>query len=157
MFVLCVLIIANISIYQVLLAPHVLHVHVFEIGKGRAALVRGPHGETILVDAGPDAGILRELGMVLPPWQRQIDAVILTSMKSAFAGGLPDVERRYRITQRLSSGSRFSSNGVFIDIVSAGTFTIAYGSTAFSVSSTTPAGEYVSDGDVLQKKKAGAP
>ena len=55
--------------------------------------------KTILVDTGPDAGILRALGLALPMWQRSIDAVILTGTKTSFVGGLPEVQDRYRVSK----------------------------------------------------------
>src|SRR3989344_7589612 len=69
----------NISVYQAILAPPVLEVAVLEVGKGNAVLVHTSHDKIILIDTGPDASILRALGSALPMWQRDIDAVILTS------------------------------------------------------------------------------
>jgi len=151
------LIVANINIYQALVAPSVLRVTVLEVGRGSAVLLRTPRGTTILVDAGPDAGILRALGTTLPPWERTINAVILTSTKAAFAGGLPDVQKRYTVAHSFPSGSRFAADGVSIEVHSAGVFEISHGKASLRISSTTPKGDYVSDGSVLQKENASTP
>lgn len=151
------LIVTNISIYQELIAPAVLRVTVLEVEKGSATLLRTPTGTTILIDTGPDAGILRALGTTLPPWQRSIDAVVLTSTKAAFAGGLPDVEKRYSVARSFSSGSRFSADGVSIEVLSAGEFEISHEEVSMRISSSTPKGDYFSDGEVLQKKNTGTP
>ncbi len=90
--------IGNIVVYRAIFAPAVLEVSVLDVGeKGRALLVRSPRGETILIDAGRDAAVLRALGSALPMWQRHIDAVILTSVTAGSAGGLADVADRYRV------------------------------------------------------------
>jgi hypothetical protein len=57
-----ILIAANISIYRVIFAPRALEVSGLNAGKRNATLVRTPNKTTILVNAGPDASILRVLG-----------------------------------------------------------------------------------------------
>ncbi len=114
------LLLANVSLYRAIFAPHALQVRVLDVGKGDATLVRTPDGATLLIDTGPDASILRALGTALPPWQRTIDAVILTNAKKPSAGGLPDVLSRYRVAQRVAlAGSRrlTLSDGAYVDVV----------------------------------------
>lgn len=101
---LCILIAANTLIYREILTPKALGMTVFEIGKGRATLVRTPRGKTILIDTGPDASILRKLGTALPEWQRTIDTIILTSDKAAQTGGLQNITSHYRVAQILRIG-----------------------------------------------------
>jgi beta-lactamase superfamily II metal-dependent hydrolase len=79
-----VLIAANMGVYRAIFAPQMLTVTVLEVWNGNATLLQSPRGETLLIDTGPDASILRALGENLPMWQRDIDAVILTS-----SGGPP--------------------------------------------------------------------
>lgn len=99
---LCVLIAGNISVYEMILAPQAFKLKVLDVGeKGSATLVRAPSGATILIDTGPDASILRALGKELPPWQRKIDVVLLTSEKRSTAGGLPDVLSHYDVAQQI--------------------------------------------------------
>ncbi len=97
------LIAGNIGVYREIFAPEILKVSVLEVGeKGSAVLVRSPNGKIILIDTGPDASILRALGKELPPWQRKIDVVLLTSEKSSAAGGLPDVLSHYKVLQQVT-------------------------------------------------------
>lgn len=97
------LIAGNISVYREIFAPEIFKVSVLEVGKkGSAVLVHSPSGKIILIDTGPDASILRALGKELPPWQRKIDAVLLTSEKSNAAGGLPDVVSHYKVLQQVT-------------------------------------------------------
>lgn len=152
----CVVILAfaNISVYRADLASRAPEVRVLEAGgKGSTALVRARSGRTILVNAGPDAGILRALGEALPLWQRRIDVVILTSGATALAGGLPDVERRYRVgaimrfgDSSVPYGAAIALDGVRISAVSPGVFSVSSGTLSLIISSTTPAGVYAQAG-----------
>lgn len=143
-------------------APHVLTVTVLEVGPpaggGDATLVRGPDGEMLLIDTGPDAGILRALGTALPPWQRSLDSVVLTSTKKSSAGGLIDVTNRYHIstpvyfgTKTVPYGMRLVLDDSYIKIVSPAAFNISYGAASLKISSSTPKGVYVLDGKATTK------
>ena len=149
-----VLLIGNILVFRMILGTHEFKVTVLDVGPpaggGSAALVHTSSGKTVLIDAGPNASILRALGLALPPWQRRIDAVILTGTRSSLVGGLPAVESRYHISARVQFGGKdtpygsfFTFDGVRIKIISPATFNISYGSTVFNISSSTPPGVYV--------------
>lgn len=129
------LIAGNISVYRAIFAPQTFKASVLEVGKkGSAILVRSSDGAIILIDTGPDASILRALGKELPPWQRRIDAILLTSEKSAAVGGLPDVLNNYRVTQQISltHNQRLTfGTDTYIDI---------------EIRKNAPAGVFVSDG-----------
>ncbi|MCX6786425.1 MAG: hypothetical protein NTU85_01220 [Candidatus Kaiserbacteria bacterium] len=153
-----ILAVGNVCIYKTIFAPEVLEISVMNVGKGSATLIRTPNKKIILIDAGPDASILRALGTVLPPWQRTIDAVILTGAKVSMVGGLPDIKSRYRIqtpiefgTNSIPYGARLTLDAVSIKIISPATFSISYGSTSLNISSSTPAGTYISDGKTVTK------
>jgi competence protein ComEC len=61
---------------------------VLAVGDGQAVLIGGPSGE-MLVDGGPSPARLRdELGQRLPPWQRRLDAVVVTGPGRGHVGGL---------------------------------------------------------------------
>ncbi len=155
-----ILMAANISVYRAILAPRVLTIAVLEAGKGNAVLVHTPNGKTILIDTGPDASILRALGGALPPWQRRIDAVILTGTKNSLVGGLPEVESRYRVSTIMRAGvtavpygASLIFDGSRIEIIAPAMLFISYGATSLAVSSSTPAGVYISDGQTIMKTK----
>lgn len=154
------LLIGNVKVYQAIFAPPVLEVHVLAAGKSNAVLVKSPRGKTVLVDTGSDASILRALGSALPMWQRHIDAVILSSTKSAAVGGLPDVQRRYRVSQIMRIGGEdipygapLLFDGARIEIFSLGTLSLSYGSTSLAISSSTPVGVYISDGKAITQTR----
>lgn len=153
------LIIANILVYRAIFAPRVLQVSILEVGKGDAILIRTPNNKTLLVDAGPDASILRALGTALPEWQREIDAIALTGSKTAETGGLPEVINKYHVQTILHFGTDISYgtslvlDGAHIDIVAPATLIIDYGATSISISSSTPADTFISDGKTVTKIK----
>lgn len=65
---------------------------------GQATLIQTPSGTKVLVDGASDGqSLLRQLGTLLPPWDRTIDAVLLTSVNTEHLGGLEDLFARYRI------------------------------------------------------------
>lgn len=150
-FVFVGLLIGNVKVYQTIFAEPVLTVSVLEAGKTNAVLIKSPGGKTILIDTGSDASILRALGSALPMWQRRIDAVILTSTKKTFSGGLPDVQNRYHVTRTFSTGTSFSLDSISITILAPATLTISYGSSVLNISSSTPVGVYTSDGQTVTK------
>lgn len=154
-----ILLVANICVYQTIFAPRVLQIFVLDVGKGNAVLVQTPNKKTILVDAGPDASILRAIGTSLPEWQKNIDAIILTGAKTSFTGGLPEVLQKYHAPVPLSFGTKSNPYGsqitldfVSIKIISPATLTIYFGDISLSISSSTPKSVYTSDGKTIIKK-----
>lgn len=155
------LLLANAALYRAIFAPRALQVQVLDVGKGDATLVRTPRGQTLLIDTGPDASILRALGTALPPWERTIDAIVLTSSKTSSIGGLPEVEDRYHTPSPMRSGesdSPFGTSFTFdtdtsVAVISPGIFSISYGAASLLISSSTPTGGYVSDGKQFTKNE----
>jgi hypothetical protein len=159
-----ILLAGNVCVYQTIFQPHVLQISVLDVGPpaggGSSILIRTPNKKTILVDAGPDASILRALGTSLPEWQKNIDEIILTGTKTSFTGGLPEVLNKYHAPTPLSFGtsafpygSQIILDTVSIKIISPATFTISFGNTSFSISSSTPKGLYTSDGKTIVEPK----
>lgn len=73
--------------------------------QGEAILVRTPDNKTMLIDGGPDATSLSQaLDSRLPPWQRRLDAVVLTTPRQDHLVGLQDIVRRYNIGEVIDAG-----------------------------------------------------
>ncbi|HZO72632.1 MAG TPA: ComEC/Rec2 family competence protein [Ktedonobacteraceae bacterium] len=73
--------------------------------QGEAILVRTPDNKTILIDGGPDAASLSQaLDSRLPPWQRWLDAVVLTAPRQDHLVGLQDVVQRSNIGEVIDAG-----------------------------------------------------
>ncbi|MGH3421291.1 MAG: ComEC/Rec2 family competence protein, partial [Streptosporangiaceae bacterium] len=66
---------------------------VMSVGDGQAVLLRGPQG-TVLIDGGPSPQKLKdELGAQLPPWQTNLDALVITAPSLGHVGGLAGFDR----------------------------------------------------------------
>src|SRR3989344_7650006 len=75
----------------------ILTVSFLNIGQGDAIFIDVPSGRQVLVDGGPDRSVLRELGKILPWWDRSIDVVVATHPDADHISGLVDVLQRYRV------------------------------------------------------------
>ncbi len=95
----CVLIVNKTSSQE-----GVLKVIALNVGQGDAIFIQTPSKFQILIDGGPGAGVLSELGRVMPPWDRSIDMLIATHPDSDHIGGLPDVLGAYRVGREIDSG-----------------------------------------------------
>lgn len=120
----------NAYVYVAIFAPQVVRVTPLKVGKGDATLVTLPDGHALLINAGPDAGIVRALGDALPPWQRHLDAILLLSDAAREKGGVPFVLARYGVSsvQKMPAGS--------------GALLLHYGSLTLPLASTTGSGVY---------------
>jgi competence protein ComEC len=78
---------------------------VLDVGQGDAILLEGGRGGRLLVDGGPDPGrLLVALDERLPPWDRRIDAVVLTHPHEDHVAGLALLLARYRIGRVFEPG-----------------------------------------------------
>lgn len=86
-----------------------LEVIFFDIGQGDSILIKTPSRHKILIDGGPDSGVLAKLGRELPFYDRSIDLMVLTHPHSDHVAGLVDVLRRYEVAKVLYTGVDHSS------------------------------------------------
>ena len=85
----------------------VARVTVLDVGQGDAILVEGSRGGRLLVDGGPaPARLLVQLARRIPPWDRRLDAVILTHPHEDHVAGLALLLARYRVARVLEPGMR---------------------------------------------------
>ena len=82
-----------------------LSVTFLDVGQGDAIFIQTPSGKQLLVDGGPDPDVLqRELGGVMPFWDRGLDAVILTHPDADHLNGLVSVLERYDVALVAETG-----------------------------------------------------
>ena len=82
-----------------------LSVTFLDVGQGDAIFIQTPSGVQLLVDGGPDPDVLqRELGSVMPFWDRSLDAVILTHPDADHLNGLVSVLERYDVALVAETG-----------------------------------------------------
>lgn len=101
----CCLAIAGVHSLMPLAPDSELTLTMLDVGQGDATLIETPGGEQILVDGGPSGiEVARELGAVLPHWDRSIDTVVLTHGDQDHVGGLPEVLSRFDVGQVYDNG-----------------------------------------------------
>ena len=112
-------------------------VSVLDVGQGDAILVEGSNGGRLLIDGGPDPDrLLVELDRRLPPWDRRIDAVVLTHPHEDHVAGLAMLLERYDVGEAFEPGMRGPGPG--------------YAAWAAALAGRGPAGRIVAGGDRLQ-------
>ena len=82
-------------------------VSILDVGQGDAILVEGSRGGRLLVDGGPDPDrLLIALDRRIPPWDRRIDAVILSHPHEDHVAGLALLLARYHVDRVFEPGMR---------------------------------------------------
>lgn len=107
--IICLIVVYLVSSYRYWSDKNYFKVFFFDVGQGDSALIVTPEGKTILIDGGPDQKVLRELGSVLPFWQRHIDLVVVSHAHDDHIGGLIGIIRRYDIGQVLYNNLNFKT------------------------------------------------
>ena len=83
----------------------VARVVILDVGQGDAILLEGGAGGRLLVDGGPDPDrLLVALDERLPPWDRRIDAIILSHPHEDHVAGLAGLIGRYRVGRVFEPG-----------------------------------------------------
>src|SRR3989338_8774052 len=77
----------------------------FDVGQGDALFIESPTGTQILVDAGPPRKILSQLARVMSPFDRHIDAFIITNPDQDHIGGFSDVLKTYKTDMVFEPGT----------------------------------------------------
>jgi len=75
-----------------------------DIGQGDAILIQTEDNKNILIDGGPDKGIIYKLDQYIPFYQRQIDLMILTHPDPDHLNGLVEVLKRYQVERVFYNG-----------------------------------------------------
>jgi len=83
-----------------------LSVWMLDVGQGDGIFIEAPSGGQILIDGGPNKKILQELGNIMPFYDKQIDAVLLTHPHEDHLNGLIEVLKKYRVLAVLESGNK---------------------------------------------------
>ena len=85
----------------------VARITILDVGQGDAILIEGSRGGRLLIDGGPDPDrLLVELDRRIPPWDRRIDAVVLSHPHEDHVAGLALLLDRYRVDRVLEPGMR---------------------------------------------------
>src|SRR5207247_3732741 len=71
-------------------------VAVHDVGDGQAVLLQGPGGPVLVDGGGSPTRLDAELGARLPPWQRDLEALVITAPGAPHVGGLATLGRPAR-------------------------------------------------------------
>jgi competence protein ComEC len=100
MFGVVALVVALVWLAVAALPDGRLHVAFLDVGQGDAIFITTPRGRQILIDGGPSAtALLWGMGRHMPFWDRSLDLVVNTHPETDHLAGLPDVLKRYRVSQ----------------------------------------------------------
>lgn len=86
-----------------------LTVSVMNIGQGDAIYIEAPNGNQVVVDGGPDAKILHELGKLMPWYDKSLDMLVITNPDKDHIAGFVDVLKRFNVEYLLESGTENGS------------------------------------------------
>lgn len=76
-----------------------------DIGQGDALFIESPTGTQIFFDGGPERKILNTIGKVMPPFDKSIDALVVTNPDADHMGGFLDILKNYKVGQVYESGT----------------------------------------------------
>ena len=102
--------VVNVFNYE---AKQNLRIHFLDIGQGDSILIRTPDKINILIDGGPDASVIDNLGRVMPFYENNIHYVIATHGDADHIAGLIDVFERFNVENFIYNGE--SKNTILFD------------------------------------------
>lgn len=76
-----------------------------DIGQGDALFIQSPTGTQIMFDAGPPHSISGPLARVMPPFDRSIDAIVITNPDADHISGFLDVLKNYKVGKVFEPGT----------------------------------------------------
>jgi len=76
-----------------------------DVGQGDALFIESPTGTQILIDGGPPKKILSQLARVMSPFDRSIDAILITNPDADHISGFLDVLKIYKVDKMFESGA----------------------------------------------------
>jgi competence protein ComEC len=76
-----------------------------DVGQGDGLFVESPTGTQVLFDAGPPHSILGPLQKIISPFDKTIDAVVITNPDVDHIGGLLDILKNYKVGMIFESGT----------------------------------------------------
>lgn len=108
-FILLVLVLADVFIWFAVFREERgkdLKVAYLDVGQGDSIYIEAPNGNQLLVDGGPDGGVIEKLSEVMPLYDRSIDVALATHPDKDHIGGLPFVLDRYKVDNVFVSGAK---------------------------------------------------
>ena len=80
-----------------------------DVGQGDALFIESPSGTQILFDGGPMRKVLGPLTKIMSPFDRTIDAIVITNPDADHIGGFADILKNYKVDYVFEPGTQNSS------------------------------------------------
>lgn len=87
----------------------VLTFAMLDVGQGDALFIESPSGVQILFDGGSVRKVLNPLRKIISPFDRTIDAIVITNPDADHIGGLTDILKNYKVDYVFEPGTQNSS------------------------------------------------
>lgn len=75
------------------------------VGQGDALFIESPTGVQIMFDGGPARKVLGPLAQVMSPFDKTIDAIVITNPDADHIGGFLDILKNYKVDEVFESGT----------------------------------------------------
>ena len=79
---------------------------VLDIGQGDSLFIESPTGVQILIDGGPNKNLMKEIGKILPWYDRHIDMLVVTNPDKDHYEGFISLLDKYSVDVVLESGTK---------------------------------------------------
>ena len=83
----------------------VLTFAMLNVGQGDALFIESPTGAQIMFDGGPARKVLGPLARVMSPFDKSIDALVITNPDADHIGGFLDILKNYKVDHVFESGT----------------------------------------------------
>ncbi|MFA6353799.1 MAG: ComEC/Rec2 family competence protein [Candidatus Paceibacterota bacterium] len=76
-----------------------------DVGQGDSLFIESPTGTQIMFDGGPSRSVLGSLTRIISPFDKSIDALVITNPDSDHIGGFLDILKNYKVGRVFESGT----------------------------------------------------
>lgn len=108
LFILIILILVlDISLFYLDLRSFkgVLTLAILDVGQGDAIFIESPTGTQVMFDVGPARRILGPFSKIMSPFDRTIDAIVITNPDADHIGGFAEILKNYEIGAVIEPGT----------------------------------------------------
>jgi competence protein ComEC len=98
--ILVTLLLACIFIWQAVLQEipgRILTVAFLDVGQGDSIFIESPTHNKLIIDGGPNAAMLSQIGKLMPWYDRMIDVILITHPDGDHYAGFIDLLKRYKV------------------------------------------------------------
>lgn len=87
----------------------ILTVAFLNVGQGDSTYIESPTHQQMIIDGGPNATVLSEIGKLMPWYDHYIDVLLIANSDVDHYGGFIDLLKRYRVGLVIESGTNGGS------------------------------------------------